>query len=316
MAETENLKLESAEEPTKPKVADTELVVHDNGEFAMLFDSARFNQAQRVAKLFANSTMVPAHFRGKPTDVFIALHLATRMNLDPFMVMSKAYPIQGKIGLEAQLLIALVNARGPFTGPIQWRFEGEGDKRQCTAYATHAKTGELCEVTVTWAMVKAEGWSSKSGSKWLTLPEMMFRYRSATFLSRLYCPEVILGLSSVDELIDAPDDVIEAEVVPALGESKPSKTEKIKEKLKATEKPMTTPDPESAQSPTPEQKPPATAASEPPIGITTETAAKIEALCIRKGIDIKMVADDYQVSGLTELTEADGLKALEFYNKN
>lgn len=226
---SEETKLAPAEEPTKPNVAATELVVHDDSEFAMLFDSARFNQAQRVAKLFANSTMVPAHFRGKPADVFIALHLAVRMNLDPFMVMSKAYPIQGRIGLEAQLIIALVNARGPFRGPIQWKFEGEGKTRKCTAYATHEKTGETCELPIDWAMVEAEGWSKKPGSKWLTMPDQMFRYRTATFLSRAYCPEVILGLSTIDELEDM--DIIDIQPSPISGESIVSQTNKLKGEL-------------------------------------------------------------------------------------
>jgi hypothetical protein len=56
-------------------------------------------------------------------------------------------------------------------------------------------------------MVKAEGWDiargeSKMPSKWTTLPDIMGRYRSAMFLGRLYCPEVLLGLPTDDELHD------------------------------------------------------------------------------------------------------------------
>ena len=186
----------------KPKLTPEELIVHDSGEYAMLFDSARFNQAYRVATAFATSGLVPDHFKNNPAGVFVVLHMATRLALDPFMALQKVYMVHGRPGMEAQLVIALVNARGPFTGPIQWEFSGEGDKRQWTAFATHAKTGERCEATVTWAMVKAEGWAAKNGSKWLTIPDLMGRYRSATFLARLYCPEVILGLSTADELED------------------------------------------------------------------------------------------------------------------
>lgn len=186
----------------KPKLTPDQLVVHDEGEYAMLFDTARFNQAYRIATAFADSGLVPDHFKKNPAGVFVVLHMATRMQLDPFMVLQKTYMVHGRPGMEAQLVIALVNARGPFTGPIQWRFEGEGKDRKCTAYATHAKTGELCEAVVTWAMVEAEGWNKKAGSKWLTLERLMFQYRSATFLARLYCPEVIMGLSTADELED------------------------------------------------------------------------------------------------------------------
>ena len=217
--------------PVKPQIDPADLVVHDASDFAMLFDTARFNQAWRAAKMFSDSKMVPVHYQGKVADVFVALHLATRMNLDPFMVMSKTYPIQGRIGMEAQLVIALVNARGPFRGPIQWRMEGEGDSRKCTAYAVHAKTGETCEAPVTWQMVKAEGWASKSGSKWQTMPEMMFRYRSAVFLARLFCPETIMGLSTTDEIQDT-EDIIEAEATPVPLNDKRPQTESLKDELK------------------------------------------------------------------------------------
>lgn len=214
----------------KPKLTDESAVVHDDGEYAMLFDSARFNQAQRVAKLFSESKLVPDHFRGSSASVFVALHMAMRMNLDPMMVMQKTYIIQGKPGMEAQLMIALVNARGPFTGPIQWEFAGEGESRQCTAYATHKVTGERCEFPLTWKMVKAEGWAGKSGSKWMTIPDLMFRYRSATYLARLYCPEVLMGLATVDELKDMDAEVINVTPVPPVAQT--PQTDKIKEKLK------------------------------------------------------------------------------------
>ena len=187
----------------KPKLTQEQMVVHDNSEYAMLFDSAKFNQAWRVATAFADSGLVPDHFKKNPAGVFVVLHMATRLDLDPFMALQKVYMVHGRPGMEAQLVIALVNARGPFTGPIQWETSGTGDSRQWTAYATHAKTGERCEATVNWAMVKAEGWADKAGSKWKTIADLMGRYRSATFLARLYCPEVILGLSTADELEDS-----------------------------------------------------------------------------------------------------------------
>ena len=82
------------------------------------------------------------------------------------------------------------------------------DDLTCTAYATHHKTGTLGEATVSWRMVKAEGWIAKDGSKWKTMPEMMFRYRSAMFLARLFCPEVLMGMQTTDELEDVGPRVI------------------------------------------------------------------------------------------------------------
>ena len=181
-----------------------EVYAEDNGSFSSYLDTAKFMQIQRVAAMFASSDMVPVHYRGKVANCALAIHMATRLEMDPMMFMQNSYVISGKPGLQAVVAIALVNSRGPFTGPIQWKFAGtiKDKTRQCTAYAKHKVTGEICETTVTWAMVEAEGWNKKAGSKWLTLPDLMFQYRSGSFLARLYCPEVILGLPTAEELED------------------------------------------------------------------------------------------------------------------
>ena len=55
---------------------------------------------------------------------------------------------------------------------------------------------------VTIAMAKAEGWYQKNGSKWKTMPELMICYRSAAFWTRLFAPEIGLGINTSDEAID------------------------------------------------------------------------------------------------------------------
>lgn len=252
MAEAaENLNQDVA---VKPQLTGELAIVHDESDFAMLLDSAKFNQAWRAATMFSKSKLVPATFQGAPESCFVAMHMAVRLNLDPMMVMQKTYIVHGRPGMEAQLVIALVNARGPFKGPIQWEVTGQGDNRQWTAYAIHRGTGERCEATVTWDMVKQEGWNKdkeyKSGSgvqksKWNTIPDLMGRYRSATFLARLFCPEVIMGLSTVDELQDL--DIIDVTPEPIISEPKETKVAKIKGKLahKPQDAATTDPSPEA-----------------------------------------------------------------------
>lgn len=86
--------------------------------------------------------------------------------------------------------------------------EGERntDDWSCTAYCTELATGEVVEgVTVTIAMAKSEGWYNKAGSKWKTMPELMMRYRAATFLIRSVAPEIALGFQTTEEAIDITD---------------------------------------------------------------------------------------------------------------
>lgn len=190
-------------------------LAHDDGEYSIYLDASKFEQAQRAANLICKSDLVPEHFKNKPQNCLIVFDMAQRLGAQPIMLMQKTYIIKGRPAMEAQLVIALVNSRGPFTGPIQWKFNGEGDNRACTAYATHKVTKQVCDATVTWKMAKLEGWTSKQGSKWLTMPDQMFMYRSATFLARLHCPEVLFGFPTVEELQDigaSPDGLKTSEV--------------------------------------------------------------------------------------------------------
>lgn len=180
--------------------------VIDDSEFMWLLDSARFAQLQRVANMFADSDMVPDHFKKNPANCGVALQMAFRMKIDPMMLLQNMYIVHGRPGIEAKLAIALINSSGKFATALDWEFKGEGDKRSCTCFAIDHK-GKRREQTVTWSMVVAEGWNLVRGEKgvkpkWLTLPDLMFQYRSAMFFGRLNCPEVLLGLHSKDELDD------------------------------------------------------------------------------------------------------------------
>jgi hypothetical protein len=196
---TEN---QSTELATAPRPA--ALVVHNDGPLSMFFDTAKFEHGQRVANMLAASTQVPDAFRGKPADCFIMIQLADQLKMNPLMLMQKCYVIKGKPGMEAQLVIALMNENGPFEGPVQWRYSGEGMDRECTAFAKHGATKETCEMTVSMKMAKAEGWIDKAGSKWKTMPDLMLKYRSATYRWNTTCPEVKFGFTTIEELGDMP----------------------------------------------------------------------------------------------------------------
>ena len=136
----------SAEEAALvPQGKAAQLTVVDSGEFANLLDTGKFEHLWRVATLFSKSQMVPEHYQGHPEDCFIACQMAIRLRVDPFMMLQKTYVTRGKPAMEGQLVIALVNSSGLFAGPVQWKLEGQGDARTCTAYADYKQTGEHCE---------------------------------------------------------------------------------------------------------------------------------------------------------------------------
>jgi hypothetical protein len=161
--------------------------------------SAAFTAQVRQARALAASDLVPQQYRNNVANVMVATELASRIGASVMAVMQNLHVIQGKPSFSSSFLIACVNSCGRFS-PMRFRSIGEGDDYGVRAVATDLKTGEECEgPAVTWKMVKAEKWNAKNGSKWLTMPDVMFNYRAAAFWARLYAPELSLGMHTVDE---------------------------------------------------------------------------------------------------------------------
>lgn len=169
---------------------------------------AGFDLLQRMAKLLAASELVPEQFRGKIANCTIALEMAKRIGASPLAVMQSMFIVHGRPSWSSQFIIAAVNSTGKFS-PIRFRKTGtEGeDDRTCIAWVTEKATGEVLESPpVSISMAKKEGWYSRNGSKWQTMPELMLSYRAATLFGRLYAPEVLMGMKSEEEAIDITPD--------------------------------------------------------------------------------------------------------------
>lgn len=181
-----------------------------------------FEAAQRMVKPLATSDLVPTAFKNNIGSCLIALNLANRIGADPLQVMQSLYIVHGKPSFSSAFLIACFNQCGRYTA-IRYEMFGERntDGWGCKAYTTEKATGELIKgVAVTIGMAKAEGWFGKAGSKWKTMPELMMRYRAATFLIRSVAPEIALGFQSTEEVRDVIDITDTAQVVgtPSLDE--------------------------------------------------------------------------------------------------
>lgn len=163
-----------------------------------------FEDAQRIAKALASSTLIPPQFQGQQgfANCLVALEIASRLNLSPFLVMQHVHVIHGRPSFSSQFLIALVNGCGEFS-PLRFELRGEGDQQACRCTATDLKSGELLEGPwVSIAMAKKEGWATKNGSKWATMPELMLRYRAAAFWQRLFASHLTLGFKTEEEVLD------------------------------------------------------------------------------------------------------------------
>ncbi len=191
-----------------------------------------YNLLQKVARDFSRSAFVPDSYKGEQgfASCVVAVDMAIRLKAAPLMVMQNLYLVNGKPGWSAQWIIGQINNCGRFS-PLEYDIEDLGleemvykelywENKQklyrdikvklnnvtCIAFATELRTGKRIEgVKVTLKMAVQEGWYLKDGSKWKTMPELMLRYRAASFFGKLYAPELLMGLQTAEELHDIID---------------------------------------------------------------------------------------------------------------
>jgi hypothetical protein len=165
-------------------------------------DKGLMGNAYKAAKYLAASDLVPeATYRGKPANCLIALDMANRLGMSPLIIMQQLYIVKGKPSWSGQFCVAAINGCGKFS-PLEYLWT-EDNGGGCACAATRLADNKVCQgATVTMQMAKDEGWMSKNDSKWATMPQQMMMYRAAAFFARTFCPEVLLGLQTADEVRD------------------------------------------------------------------------------------------------------------------
>ena len=191
-------------------------------------ETQAFELVQRQAKMLASSTMVPKDFANNVPNCAIALNISKRTGIDVLMVTQNIDIIHGRPSWRATALIGMIRSCGSFT-PLRFVFDDDDNPTSCYAVSRDVSTGEeLRGEKITLEMAKREGWSTKSGSKWLTMPGQMLRYRAASFWSRAYASDISLGMYTTDEVRDfaePPRNVTPAKANPFVAEPEPEEPE-------------------------------------------------------------------------------------------
>ena len=207
-----NNKVLASNSPSKAMTESTALTTTSSG--SVFSGIQAFEDAQRIAKALASSTLIPPQFQGQQgfANCLVALEIANRMRMSPFQVMQNLHIIHGRPSWSSQFIIGLINGCGRFS-PLRYDVTGQGETLACTCVATELASGnDLRGPTVTMAMAKKEGWATKSGSKWQTMPDLMIRYRAAAFWGRLYIPELLVGIQSQEEVVDIEPVTVKSEL--------------------------------------------------------------------------------------------------------
>ena len=173
-------------------------------ERTMWNDAALMNTSWRTAEMLSKASIIPQQYRGKPGDCLIAMDMANRMGISPIMVMQSSQVVQGNFTWRGTACKALIDGCGKFKNSRYVMVGKQGTTDWgCRMVATRTRTSETVSgPTVTWKMAVDEGWVNKNGSKWKTMPELMLRYRAASFFAKTECPEVLMGFQTAEEQMD------------------------------------------------------------------------------------------------------------------
>lgn len=181
-------------------------------------NTENFNNAFTMAKYLSQSTMVPKTFQNNISNCIIALDMAQRTKMSPFMVMQNIYIVYGNPSWSSKFIAALINQSRRYAIPLQYEFNK--DKTSCYVWATDNEGNKVIGPTISIDMAKKEGWYSKKDSKgvecskWQTMPEIMLMYRAVSFFGKMHCSDLLMGIPSQDEIVDVGPtyDTVEEEI--------------------------------------------------------------------------------------------------------
>lgn len=177
-----------------------ELAVANNN--LSIFESAeKWELATKMAASLAKSTIVPKEFQNNANNALIAIEMASRLRTSPLMVMQHLYVVYGRPSWSAQYVIAMINGSGKYDMELQFeeKADDKGKPHSCMCW-TEKDGRKVTGPVVTMDLAKAEGWYDKNGSKWKTMPQMMLRYRAASFFGRMNCPDLMMGMYTREEV--------------------------------------------------------------------------------------------------------------------
>ncbi len=198
---------------------------------AMVLSEQNLDRLMAFAKIMATGKVtVPDAVRNEGDCLAITMQ-AIQWRMNPFAVAQKTHIIQGKLGYEAQLVNAVINTMAPTKDRIHYEWFGpwdkivgrfvmktsqKGNEYRAPGWDLKDETGVGIKV---WATLKGESEprilelmlsqaATRNSTLWAEDPRQQLAYLGVKRWARLYCPDVILGVYTPDEV----EQIVEREI--------------------------------------------------------------------------------------------------------
>ena len=201
---------------------------------ALIMDAASMESMFRMAEIMAGGrSTIPEHLRGNKGDCMAVVMQAVQWKMNPFAVAQKTHVVNGTLGYEAQLVNAVIQSSGVTSDRFSYEWYGAWDKiigkTKVMQAAAHGKYGDkdykkAYEYRIPdYSMKDEEGLgirvsatikgeseprvldlllvqaSVRNSPLWATDPKQQLAYLAVKRWTRLYAPDVILGVYTPDE---------------------------------------------------------------------------------------------------------------------
>jgi hypothetical protein len=190
---------------------------------ALVLDGDSLDKMMRLAEVMATGrATLPRHFNGNPADCLAVVMQSMQWKMNPFAVAQKTHLVNGVLGYEAQLVNAVITTCAPVLDRLRYEWFGawekvigqftikNGDKGEYRVPGWKLEDEKGLGVKV-WATFRGEDEPrvlelllaqarTRNSTLWADDPRQQLAYLATKRWSRLYCPDVILGVYSPDEL--------------------------------------------------------------------------------------------------------------------
>lgn len=205
-----------------------EIIETNNRSNEIIFSAEKSRDLMAFADFMAKgSVMVPAHLQGKPADCMAVAIQSAAWGMSPFAVAQKTHLVNGQLGYEAQLVNAVVTSSRAVKGRFHYEYVGNWENWSCKMRnvaqqgqkpnwkpeyfnedGLGVRVGAVLsgETEITWGeVIYLKNVRIRNSPLWQTNPKQQIAYLGVKYWSRLYCPEVLLGVYTPDEFYDDPE---------------------------------------------------------------------------------------------------------------
>lgn len=201
------------------------------GGNALILDESSMDRMFRLAEIMSKGkSTIPDHLKNNVGDCMAIVMQAVNWRMNPYAVAQKTHTVNGALGYEAQLVNAVIQSSGVTVDRFHYDWYGpwekiigktkvipmpakEGKKAYEFRVPDYSMADEAGLGIRVWATLKGEDEprvldlllvqaSVRNSPLWASDPKQQLAYLAVKRWTRLYSPDVILGVYTHDELDD------------------------------------------------------------------------------------------------------------------